>query len=87
MQLTALTLATKIPAATGGSAIPDGAELAVIRVEAQNLRWRDDGVAPTATVGMLILPADQPYVYTGDLANIQLSAATAGCIVNISFYG
>ena len=49
------------------------------------LEWRDDGTAPTATVGML-LPAGAELRYTGALAALRLIQASAGATVNVSYY-
>lgn len=56
-----------------------------LQAETQALRYRDDGVAPTASVGML-LPVGASFDYDGDLNNLQLINATAGAICNYSFY-
>lgn len=73
-----------------GSAVgltpPAGARMAVVDVEAQNIRWRDDGTNPTTTVGMRIL-SDNEFVYTGNLSAINFIAETAGSILNVSYYG
>lgn len=61
-----------------------GANCAVIQAEAQNLRWRDDGVAPTASVGQLILTGTNGLEYFGDLTKIQIIAAQAGGICNVT---
>lgn len=66
--------------------VPVGATLAIIQAEAQSVRWRDDGTAPTASVGMLILTATSGLAYVGNLANIQLIQATSGAIANVSYY-
>lgn len=57
----------------------------LIQAETQALRYRDDGVAPTTSVGQLI-PAGATLEYTGDINNIQLINATAGAIANITYY-
>ena len=49
-QLTVSSTAVGLADATGG--IPAFATRAVITVEADAIRWRDDGVDPTSTVGM-----------------------------------
>lgn len=59
--------------------------LAVIKVEAQAVRWRDDGVAPTTTVGMTLAVGDE-LRYDGDLKGIRFIEVTAGAILNISYY-
>lgn len=68
--------------AQGLPSVPAGATLAVI-VAAAAFTWRDDGVAPTATVGM-VWPANTPLYYAGTLSAIQLIAASGA--VNISYY-
>lgn len=57
----------------------------MIVAEAQAVRWRDDGVAPTATVGMP-LAVGATLLYDGDLAKIQFIAQVTGGIINSSFY-
>lgn len=64
---------------------PSPATYVIIQAEAQALRWRDDGVAPTTTVGMTI-PSVGELRYDGDLKAIQLINAAAGAIANISYY-
>jgi hypothetical protein len=84
-QLTSITAATKLTTCANG--IPAGAEFVLIEAETQNARWRDDGTAPTTTVGMLLITtASTPTLYQGDLTAIQFINATAGTIVDVSFY-
>ncbi len=64
---------------------PSGAGMALITVEAQAVRWRDDGTAPTATVGMP-LAVGQSMSYFGDMTKIQFIAQVAGGIINVSYY-
>jgi hypothetical protein len=49
------------------------------------VRWRDDGTAPTATVGM-ILNAGGELDYAGDPANLQFIQSAAGGQLEVSFY-
>ena len=77
-QITSLTSSTALT-------VPAGATLALIVPETQNVRWRDDGVAPTASVGMLV-PANSSMSYDGDLKAIRFIAATSGAILNVSYY-
>lgn len=65
--------------------IPAVAQIAIIQSEEQAVRWRDDGTAPTATVGLL-LAAGAWIVYYGDLKRIQFIEQAAGAIVHVSFY-
>lgn len=69
----------------GGLTPPTGARLAVIDAEIQNVRYRDDGVNPTATVGMRIL-ADTELRYSGNLTAIKFVVELAGAVINVSYY-
>jgi len=71
----------------------DNAVFAVITVEGtpgtDTVRWRDDGVAPTSAIGMLMnmgTTAQQPFIYSGDLTAIQFIKAAGSPILNISYY-
>lgn len=59
--------------------------IAAIIAETQSVRWRDDGVAPTASVGML-LPVNTVFVYDGDISRIQFIETTASASLSVSYY-
>jgi hypothetical protein len=61
------------------------ANFALIVAETQDVRWRDDGTAPTSSVGML-LKAGTIFQYDGDLNKIQFIEVTGSAKVNISYY-
>ncbi len=65
--------------------MPSGATLALIVPETQNVRWRDDGTAPTASVGMPIF-VGASLSYDGDLNRIRFIEETASAKLNISYY-
>jgi len=77
-QITSLSSAT-------GLTIPQGTTLALIVPETQNVRWRDDGTNPTASVGMPIF-VGASLSYDGDLSRIKFIESTAGATLNISYY-
>jgi len=68
---------------------PDGSNqkptFALIICETQGVRWRDDGTAPTASVGMP-LAAGVPLQYDGDLNKIRFIQQTASAKLNVSYY-
>lgn len=72
--------------ATGLGTVPDGTKMAVIIPETQNVRFRDDGTNPTASVGML-LTANSVLFYRGTMSAIKFIEVTTTAKVNISFYG
>lgn len=82
-QLTSISSATLLSSITGG--IPNGANLVSLAVEVQSVRYRDDGVAPTAGVGQLLV-AGGPWPYTGNLQALQFIQTTSGAVVDFCFY-
>lgn len=59
--------------------------MALIQALAQNIRWRDDGTAPTAAIGYQ-LAAGSELAYSGDLSTFQFIEEAASAEVNISYY-
>lgn len=59
--------------------------MALIVVENQTVRWRDDGVNPTTAVGMPILP-NNALSYDGDLNAIRFIEVAATATINITYY-
>jgi hypothetical protein len=58
---------------------------ALVIAEGAPVRWRDDGTAPTATVGMP-LPVGVPLQYDGDLNKIRFIEQSASAKLNVSYY-
>ena len=77
---TGLTVPTRTP---NGSSTK--ANFALIVAETQNVRWRDDGVAPTAAVGMP-LAAGNTLQYDGDLTKIQFIQNGGTAELNVTYY-
>lgn len=82
-QLTSVSASTLVSSCPSG--IPALTGWAVICVETAAIRWRDDGTAPTASVGMPIAAA-QCFNYEGTFATLRVIAQTGSPVVNISFY-
>jgi hypothetical protein len=77
---TALTVPIKSPEGLNAKPV-----LALIVAEGAPVRWRDDGIAPSATVGMPIA-VGVPFQYDGDLTKIRFIQQSASAILNISYY-
>lgn len=77
--------ASTLAAATPLTVPAGGAGLAIIIPDTAAVRWRDDGVAPSATVGMP-LAAGAVLEYTGDLLAIQFIAESGSPVLNVSYY-
>lgn len=78
-QITSLSSATALT-------VPAGAKRALIRPEAQAVRWRDDGTAPTASVGMQ-LDFGETLPYTGNLLSLRFIEISSGAKLNVAYYG
>jgi hypothetical protein len=86
-QLATLTSATglTVPARDPLTGMDMKANFALIVAETQDVRWRDDGTDPTASVGML-LKAGVIFQYDGDLKKIKFIESTASAKINVSYY-
>jgi hypothetical protein len=85
-QITSLSASTALTVpvtdANGLSAKPT---IAIITAETSGVRWRDDNIAPTSTVGMP-LASGVTLQYDGDLTKIRFIQQAAGAIINVSYY-
>ena len=77
-QITSLSASTALT-------VPSGATLALIVPETQNVRWRDDGTAPTSSIGMPIF-VGASLSYDGDLNRIRFIQQAASATLNVSYY-
>ena len=81
------TQVTNVSAATGVGTIPAGTEVVMLQCETQNVRFRDDGTSPTASVGMLLV-TNTIYTFTAsNVAAMKFIETTASAKLNILFYG
>ena len=65
---------------------PTDSRIALLQAEDQDIRWRDNGQAPTSSVGM-ILGSGLDIIYVGNnLAAIQFIETTASAKLNVSYY-
>ena len=58
----------------------------LIQAEGQSIRWRDDGVDPTAAIGMLI-PVNTVVEFDGDLDKFRMIETAASAKANCTYYG
>jgi len=79
-QITSLSASTALT-------VPSGATAAVVTVESQAVRWRDDGTAPTAGAGQP-LSAGQSMTIRGAaaLAAVRFIEQAASAKLNVSYY-
>ena len=80
--LSPLAAATALSTCAGG--IPATANLALLVAEG-NARWRDDGTAPTPSVGAP-LASGGTLIYSGRLSALRVIAQSGSPTLNIAFY-
>lgn len=85
-QITSLSSATNLTVpATDLNGLNQRPTIALITCEGQAVRWRDDNVNPTASVGMP-LAVGVTLQYDGDLTIIKFIEQVSGGKINISYY-
>ena len=65
--------------------VPAGTRFAVLQAEGDDVRYRDDGVNPTGSVGMIIA-VGTPVVYTANPTALKVIRESASSILNVSYY-
>ena len=65
--------------------VPTGSRYALIQAVSQNVRWRDDGTDPTASVGMQ-LALGEDMLYSGNLNVIAFFEEAASAELNVTYY-
>lgn len=76
------------PAASTALTVPKGAKYAMFNISGAagaQISFRDDGTAPTTTVGML-LTLGTNYWYTGKLDAVRVINGTTAGTLNVSYY-
>lgn len=79
-----LSVTTAVGLSTCAGGIPAGSIFAYITPETAAIRWRDDGSAPTATVGYPVSAGSQ-LQYGGPLTAIQVIAQSGTSTVDVYF--
>lgn len=79
------TTASSASLTAGG--IPPGATMAVLQAETADVRYRDDGAAPTDAIGLMVISGASPILYTGTLSALQFIAVSGNTsILDVAFY-
>lgn len=73
-------------AASTALTVPIGALAMILTTTTNGIRWRDDGVAPTAAIGYPLATGAE-LEYTGQLDKFRLIEQAASATVDIAYYG
>lgn len=71
----------------GRVGLPPGTETILITPEAQAIRWRSDGTAPTAAVGYPLAVGAELRYTMAQSPQLRVIAQVAGAIVNVYALG
>jgi hypothetical protein len=61
-------------------------DMVILRCVTASVNWRDDGVAPTASIGMPMLDTDAQFEYAGAALGIQFISQTGTAVLSVSYY-
>src|SRR5687768_12491937 len=87
-QYTALAAAIALSAAPStGVAAPIGAYSCYLQAEVQDIRFRDDGTAPTAAIGFILYAGDPPLLFEGNIDNLRFIEVAVGAKLNVMYGG
>lgn len=68
------------------TAVPAAAEWAIVQAESQECRWRMDGTAPTAAIGIILAVKDSVFVHKSQFATFKMIEVTGTAKVNLEFF-
>jgi len=74
-------------AAATALTVPAGCGYAMVTPEDQSVRWRDDGVDPTATVGYPLAAGSELQYSASSFATLRFIQTAATATLNIIYYG
>lgn len=92
-QITSLgSAAALVTASCSTGSVPTGATIAEICVEVNEIRYRDDGTAPTTAAGIPVAPASSSiptcFAYAiKPMTQVQFIAVTGSPVIDVAFYG
>ena len=78
-QITGLSASTALT-------VPAGASVALIKSSVQAIRIRDDGIAPTATIGYPVAVGVE-YRCEGGLSSLRIIEQVLSATVDVLYYG
>lgn len=73
--------------AATGLTIPTGCALILVIPQTQAVRWRDDGTAPTASIGQPVAVGQELRYDGANMANLKFIEQVASAVINVAFYG
>jgi hypothetical protein len=77
---------TTSSASVTAGGIPPGATMAFLQAEVADVRYRDDGGAPTTAIGNLVVHGIPGIFYAGTLSQIQFIGASGSPLLDVAFY-
>ena len=78
---------TSLSAAVGFTSIPAGTEVVLVQPQTQNVRYRDDGTSPTASVGIVLVALTVYEFSVAQFSSMKFIETAASAALNCAFYG
>lgn len=68
--------------------VPSGRRVnyCMVQADGQNVRYRDDGTDPTASIGMILIAGDPPTKFTHAFSLLRFVEAASGAKLNVRYY-
>lgn len=79
-QITSLSSSTALT-------VPAGTALTIVTPQTQAVRWRDDGTAPTSTIGYPLAVGSELFYDGANAAALRFIEQTASAAINVCYYG
>ena len=67
--------------------VPAGTTLILITPETQDVRWRDDGTNPTASIGYPLAAGQELQYAAGQMSSLKFIEQAASAVLNVTYYG
>ena len=83
-QLSATNTTSSASVTSGG--IPPQASMAFLQAETADVRYTDDGSAPTTSIGNIVIHGIPGIFYTGTLSKLQFIALSGSPLLDVAFY-
>lgn len=67
-------------------AMPRNVNYVMIQAQDADVRYRDDGIVPTAAIGLILYAGDPPTKFAGSIKLLRFIQVTATAKLNIRYY-
>lgn len=66
--------------------LPQRVNYVLLQAEGQNIRYRDDGIAPSAGIGLILYAGAAPTKFAGAVELLKFIEVAGGAKLNVRYY-